>query len=64
MLDAIRLIVQGHNSPAPTEAARNALETFSTTARDRWRQLVEDLPPNDDARMPHGHYEVGFEFVG
>ena len=64
MLDAIRLIVQGHNRPAPTEAARNALETFSTTARDRWRQLVADLPPNDDARMPHGHYEGGFEFVG
>jgi hypothetical protein len=64
MLDAIRFIVHGHGSPAPTDAVRNALETFGATARARWHQLVEDLPANDDARMPHGHYEIEFEFIG
>jgi hypothetical protein len=64
MLDAIRLIVHGHDSPAPSQAVRNALITFGDAARARWHQLVADLPPDDDARMPHGHYEIEFEFIG
>src|SRR5262245_57637582 len=64
MLDAIRFIVHGHGSPAQTEAVRNALETFGATARARWQQLVENLPADDDARMPHGHYEIEFQFIG
>ena len=64
MLDAIRFIVHRPASPAPTEAVRNALETFGATARARWLELVEDLPENDDARMPHGRYEIEFEFIG
>jgi hypothetical protein len=64
MLDAIRRIVQGHNSPASPEAVRNALETFSALAQAHWQQLVRDLPLNDPARMPHGRYEIAFEFIG
>jgi Schlafen, AlbA_2 len=64
MLDAIRLIVHGHGSPAPTVAVRNALTTFADAARARWHQLVDDLTLDDDARMLHGHYEIEFEFIG
>jgi hypothetical protein len=65
MLDAIRVIVQGHgSSPAPTEAARDALTTFGDAARARWLQLVAGLPADDVARTPHGRYEVEFEFIG
>jgi hypothetical protein len=64
MLDAIRYIVHGHGGPAPTEAVRNALETFGAAARARWQQLIENLPADDDGRMPHGHYEIEFEFIG
>ena len=64
MLDAIRVIIQGHGSPVPTVAAHNALATFSDVARSRWHQLVADLPPDDDARMPHGRYEIEVEIIG
>jgi Putative DNA-binding domain len=65
MLDAIRLIVHGHGTPAQGEAVlHNALATFGDTARARWRQLVTDLPPDDDARMPNGRYEIEVEFIG
>ena len=64
MLDAIRIIVQGHGSPAPTAEARNALNVFSEAARTRWLRLVADLPTDDDARMPRGRYEIELEFIG
>jgi hypothetical protein len=65
MLDAIRIIVQGHGGGLlVTPAAQEALSAFCGTARDRWVHLVGDLPNDDDARMPHGHYELAFELVG
>lgn len=64
MLDAIRVIVHGHGSPTPAEPARNALATFGDAARARWRQLIEDLPPDDPARMQDGRFELELEFVG
>lgn len=64
MLDAIRVIVQGHGTPAPTEAVRNALTEFSNGARARWEELIADLPSDDSARMPHGHYEIEIELIG
>jgi hypothetical protein len=64
MLDAIRVIVSGHGSPPPTEAVGYALTNFADAARARWHQLISDLPTDDDARMPHGRYEIEFEFIG
>jgi len=64
MLNAIRIIVQGHNGSPPTEEAANALAQYCDTARERWQQLVDGLPADDIARMPHGHYDICFELVG
>ena len=64
MLDAIRVIVQGHSRIETTETTVNALTAYSVAARDRWQQIIEELPPRDPARMPHGHYEISFEIVG
>ena len=64
MLDAIRIIVQGHGGPAPTVAAQNELLTYMETSRARWQQLIVELPIDDSARMPRGHYEMGFELLG
>jgi hypothetical protein len=64
MLDAIRIIVQGHGGAAPSETTANVLADYCDIARERWQQLVEELPPDDTARMPNGRYEIGFELVG
>jgi hypothetical protein len=63
MLDAIRLIVQGHAGGAPI-ADLDALERFAADAEDRWGTLIGQLPPDDAGRMPHGHYEMCFEIGG
>lgn len=63
MLDAIRLIVQGH-PPAPPVAERAALTAFCEGAHRRWLQLVEPLPADDPGRMPLGYYRFCFEIIG
>jgi hypothetical protein len=63
LLDAIRLIVQGHAGPAPSEEARDRLTEFIGDAQQRWQELIEPLPPDDAARMPLGHYELSFEIL-
>jgi hypothetical protein len=62
MLDAIRLIVQGH-VPAPAVENR-ALSEFRDSAKRRWETLIAPLPSDDVARMPLGNYELSFEIVG
>ena len=62
MLDAIRIIVQGHGNAIETPARPDVLRAFEDAARQRWAQLVQDLPPDDAARMPLGHYEVSSRF--
>jgi hypothetical protein len=68
MLDAIRVIVQGHGSPVPTpvtiDAVRlPALVEFERGGLERWNQLIRDLPEDDDARMLLGRYEISFELL-
>lgn len=62
MLDAIRLIVQGHASVAPP-AQHDAFDGFCVQADRRWHQLVNLLPANDPARMPIGYYRISFEIL-
>ncbi|MEA2866742.1 MAG: hypothetical protein QOE39_1457, partial [Bradyrhizobium sp.] len=64
MLDAIRVIVQGHGNPAPAETTRAVLANYADTARARWQSLIDGLPDDDPARMPLGHYEIAFELIG
>lgn len=64
MLDAIRLIVQGHAGVPPAAEARGQLLEFVSDARQRWQDLVDPLPAGDGAKMEHGHYELGFEIMG
>jgi len=61
MLDAIRLIVQGHAGGVPEAIATNELIDFAAEAQERWQALVQGLPPGDVARLPHGHYELAFQ---
>ncbi len=63
MLEAIRLIVQGHAGRAPEPEVGAQLDQFVTYARNRWRGLVEPLEANDVARMPFGHFEFAFEIL-
>jgi hypothetical protein len=71
MLDAIRTIVQGRAgveptavSPARQAMAVDRLSEFTRRARSRWAGLVSSLAPDDPARFPLGHYELGFEIFG
>jgi hypothetical protein len=64
MLDAIRTIVHGHVVATSPAASDSALATFGEIAISRWQELIADLPADDVARMPHGHYEIEIELVG
>jgi len=65
MLEAIRSIVTGRvevqNLPPD---AHEQLRAFCDAARNRWTELVADLPADAPPRFPHGHYEMGFSLVG
>lgn len=65
MLDAIRAIVTGRvEVPAAAASAEGEFAAFVTAARQRWTELVVDLPPDMPARFPHGSYEMAFRLVG
>jgi hypothetical protein len=61
MLDAIRHIVQGQAGAVPAEDALARLGVFTRASRDRWQRLINQLPADDPARMPHGCRELAFE---
>jgi hypothetical protein len=63
MLDAIRVIVQGHGMPPPSLEVQGRLIDFARGAQARWLELIEDLPQDDVARMPFGHYQLAFEIL-
>ena len=63
MLNAIRIIVQGHGGVVQIPAPGDPLLEFDSAALDRWAHLLRDLPPNDDARMLHGRYEISFQIL-
>jgi hypothetical protein len=64
MLDAIRHIVQGQAGAPPPEDALARLNAFAQAAFARWQTLVEPMPADDPARMPHGYRELTFEIRG
>lgn len=64
MLDAIRLIVQGHAHTLPAQESQDALIRFASEAKQRWQKLTDGLPDQDVARMPLGRYELSFEILG
>jgi hypothetical protein len=63
MMNAIRLALHGGAGRVAQPAAGEALTAFTHGARQRWAHLVQDLPANDPARFPHGHYTLGFELL-
>lgn len=64
MLESIRAIVTGRVLPTEAPDAVAELVAFCDCGRERWTSLTKDLPGNTPARMPHGHYEMGFRLVG
>jgi hypothetical protein len=63
MLDAIRVIVQGHGSPSAPPVAVDTLVDFERGALERWNNLIREVPAYDEARMVHGHYEISFQLL-
>jgi hypothetical protein len=65
MLDSIRAIVSGRVEPvAPVPSAAAELHGFAEAGRLRWQELTADLPEGDEARFPHGYYEMAFKLIG
>lgn len=65
MLDSIRAIVSGRVEPvALVPDAAVELHDFAEGGRRRWQELVADLTGNDEARFPHGYYEMAFTLIG
>jgi Putative DNA-binding domain len=58
MLDAIRSIVQGQGGTPPPSPVLDLLTDFTERSQERWRELIESLPPNAPGRMPFGRYEL------
>jgi len=63
MLDAIRVILQGHSAPLAKDAVVDKLAAFSSEAQKRWLELVSSISPETPAKLNHGRYEVYFEIV-
>jgi len=61
LLDSIRLIVEGRAGESPAQDSLQRLVGFEEAARVRWGELIEGLPADDPASMPHGHYVLSFE---
>jgi Putative DNA-binding domain len=61
MLEAIRVIVQGHADASAAAEDGDRLLQYADAARDRWTELIRELPRDDIARMPAGHYELAFQ---
>jgi hypothetical protein len=65
MLDAIRNLVLGGASAAPTApTAAEAQDAFVAAARTEWANLVKDLPSDAPARCPLGRYELDYALLG
>jgi Putative DNA-binding domain len=65
MLDSIRAIVSGRvELMAQVPDVATELRSFAAGGRERWQELVADLPDDDTARFPHGYYEMAFKLVG
>lgn len=65
MLDAIRAIVTGRVEVAAAGPnAEDRFAAFIDIARQRWEQLIADLPPASPSRFPHGYYEMAFALEG
>jgi hypothetical protein len=65
MLGAIRSIVTGRvEVEAAAPNAKEAFTGFVDAARQRWSDLIADLPPHFPARFPHGSYEMAFALAG
>lgn len=41
----------------------DGLLEFERVALERWDRLIRELPPEDPARMIHGHYEISFRLL-
>lgn len=65
MLGSIRAIVSGRLEPAAlVPDAADELHRFAEGGRVRWQELVAELPENDEARFPHGYYDMAFKLIG
>jgi len=62
MLDAIRVIVQGHPAAGPA-TQHEALDRFSEEAQRRWLHHIQPLPANDPACMALGFYRLSFQIM-
>jgi len=65
MLDSIRAIVSGRvESVALAPSAAAELHGFAEGGRKRWQELIANLPEDDEARFPHGYYDMAFKLIG
>ena len=64
MLESIRSIVLGRiEVKHPIQNALTELHDYSSTANNRWKELISDQLENSPLRLPYGHYEMGFSLV-
>lgn len=64
MLEAIRMIIQGHAGSIPPQAARDLLKEFSEASRGRYESFADALAPDDPAKFPYGYREATLQILG
>jgi hypothetical protein len=56
--------MRGGNAGAPiksqTELQNDRLNDWIADSDRRWREVIAPLPPEDPARLPSGHYTIGY----
>ena len=61
LLGSIRTILKGSAGSVAKIRTSEDLTYFSRKAIERWTRVTSELPEDDVARFPHGHYQVSIE---
>jgi len=65
MIDAFRAIVDGRVVESQTNPTdEETLTSFANRSRQRWQDLVSELPEDAPARFPRGYIEIAFSVLG
>jgi hypothetical protein len=68
LLERVRDLLTGSigltSAPAANPDENNKLDVWTDTCVNRWHALVDDLPPEDPRRCPHGFHWFSYQLRG
>jgi hypothetical protein len=64
LLNQIRGIFSGEAALEPPPSELSQVEAWFNASMMHWQHLVGNLPPDDDRRLPRGHFAVAYKLFG